>query len=172
MYYISIYFVLSAVNQTAFDNLEETFRSAVEDVSMTLDDLKTKQKEAYLAASPIGEDLLGKWIRQNIPSESVANLYPFNEPSLMDPKGLYIGTIVDKKNPILYDPFQYRGTNNNILILGMSGVGKTVLLWLLLQHAACMGAYIRNIDFEGTARDFIEKLGGINIDIAGGNDFI
>lgn len=172
MYYISIYFVLSAVNQTAFDNLEETFRSAIEDVSITLDDLKTKQKEAYLAASPIGEDLLGKWIRQNIPSESVANLYPFNEPSLMDPKGLYIGTIVDKKNPILYDPFQYRGTNNNILILGMSGVGKTVLLWLLLQHAACMGAYIRNIDFEGTARDFIEKLGGINIDIAGGNDFI
>ena len=54
----------------------------------------------------------------------------------------------------------------------MSGVGKTVLLWLLLQHAACMGAYIRNIDFEGTARDFIEKLGGINIDIAGGNDLI
>ncbi len=171
MYYISVYFMLAAKNQTEFDNLEESFFQAIDDVSITLDDLKTKQKEAYLSVSPVGEDLLGKWIRQNIPSESVANLYPFNEPSLMDPKGLYIGHIVDRKNPLLFDPFTYRGTNNNILILGMSGVGKTVLLWLILQNAACMGAYIRNIDFEGTTREFIEKIGGINIDIAGGSDF-
>ena len=34
-----------------------------------------------------------------------------------------------------------------------------------------MNAYIRNIDFEGTQSKFIERIGGINIDIAGGNDF-
>lgn len=172
MYYISIYFMITAKTQREFSDIEEQFLSAIDDVSITLDDLKSKQKEAYFAVSPIGKDYLGNWIKQNIPSESFANLYPFNEPSLMDDEGLYIGNIVDKKNPVLFNPFTYRGTNSNILILGMSGVGKTILMMLILMNAASMGAYIRNIDFEGTQIDFIKKLGGINIDIAGGDDFV
>lgn len=171
MYYISVYFMLTAKNKEDFEILEQSFLDAIDDVSITLDDMKSRQKECYLSVSPIGTNLLGKWIKQNIPSISVANLYPFNEPSLLDPKGLYIGHITDKDNPMLFSPFTYRGSNNNILILGMSGIGKTVLLMTILQNSASMNAYIRNIDFEGTQSKFIERIGGINIDIAGGNDF-
>lgn len=167
MYYISVYFQISARTHEDFKKLEDTFLDAIDDMNLTLDPLKTKQKEAYQSISPIGTNKLGDLVKQNISSESVANLYPFDEPTLLDPTGLYIGDIVDKEMPLLFDPFTYRGTNRNILILGLSGIGKTVLMMLLLQNAASMGAYIRNIDFEGTQVKFIEKLGGINIDISG-----
>lgn len=168
MYYISVYFMLTAKTQHDFDELEEKFLGAIDDVSISVDELQAREAAGYRSISPIGHNELGAWVKQNIPAESVANLYPFNEPSLLDANGLYIGNIVDKKHPTLFTPFAYRGTNNNILILGMSGVGKTILMMLILMNAAAMNAYIRNIDFEGTQREFIEKMGGINIDIAGG----
>lgn len=171
MYYISVYFMLTAKTREEFIEIENRFLDEIDSVSITLDDMKARQKESYMSVNPVGKNMLGKWIKQNVPSISLANLYPFNEPSLLDPEGLYIGHIVDRQNPTLFSPFTERGSNNNILILGQSGSGKTILLMLLLQNAATMNAYIRNIDFEGTQRKFIEKLGGINIDIAGGDEF-
>lgn len=171
MYYISVFFQLSAKTKREFDDLEEIFFSEIDDKDITLDDLKTMQNLGFQSVNPIGENKLEKWVKQNVPSESFANLYPFNEPSLLDPNGLPIGNIVGKTNQVIFDPFAMRGSNHNILILGYSGKGKTVLLMLLLSNIAAMNGYVRNIDFEGLQKDFIERLGGINIDISGGNEF-
>ena len=82
-----------------------------------------------------------------------------------------MGNVVDSKLMMLFDPFAYRGSNYNMLILGMTGLGKTVLMMLLLQICACKHYYIRNIDFEGVYVDFFKKIGGINVDVSGGNEF-
>ncbi|MDQ0362535.1 VirB4 family type IV secretion system protein [Breznakia pachnodae] len=172
MYYISIVFKLSAPTQEEMDELEEKFLEKCNDVDITVDPLITKQKFGWMSTNPIGDNKLAPFIKQNIPSESVANLYPFNDSSLMDKEGLPIGDITDKNLKVLFDTFEDRGSNNNILILGRSGQGKTILLWLLLMNEAIKGSFIRNIDIEGICGKFIERLGGINMNMAGNNKYV
>lgn len=129
------------------------------------------QKKAWESVNPIGKNKITKWVKQNIPSQSLANLYPFEDTTVMDPEGFPIGTITDKEDLVLFDPLAERDTNHNILILGISGIGKTVLLWLLLQNEIIKGSFVRNIDIEGTCLKFTERLGGININMAGNNQY-
>lgn len=171
IYYISVYFQLTAKTKAAFKDLEDRFLQEISDQNINVDDLKAQQKEGYLTVSPIGHDILGDYTKQNIASESVANLYPFNEPMLLDPTGLPLGNVVDSKLMMLFDPFAYRDSNYNMLLLGRSGMGKTVLMMLILQICACKHYFIRNIDFEGVYVDFFKKIGGINVDVSGGNEF-
>lgn len=171
LYYLTVYFQLTAKTKAEFKDLEDLFLQEIGDQNISIDNLKSQQKEGYLSVSPIGHDLLADYTKQNIASESVANLYPFNEPMLLDPTGLPLGNVVDSKLMMLFDPFAYRGSNYNMLILGMTGLGKTVLMMLLLQICACKHYYIRNIDFEGVYVDFFKKIGGINVDVSGGNEF-
>ena len=170
MYYISVYFQLNAKTEKEMSNLEDVFFQAIDEMDITLDPLNSYQKEAYLTVSPLGDNYLGKWTKQNVSSESLANLYPFNEPALLDPTGLYLGTVYNKKDVVMFDPFIQRG-NKNILVLGSSGIGKTVLVMKLLENEIYQGTYIRNIDVEGTYNKFFKKLGGIVIDVSGNNDF-
>lgn len=171
MYYASILFQLHAIDKQSLEALEQKFLENCDEVGLSVDPLKARQREGWMSCNPIGDNQLANFIKQNIPSESLANLYPFNDPSVLDNEGLPIGNIVDRLEVVLYDMFQYRGSNLNVLILGYSGMGKTILLWLLLQNEAIKGSYIRNIDIEGTCVEFIEKLGGININMAGNNEY-
>lgn len=171
MYYVSILFQLCASTRNELSILEDIFLEACGEVNLVVDPLESFQKQAFESANPLGTNKLEQWIKQNIPSESLANLYPFADSSLMDTTGLPIGHIVDKDDPVIFDPFADRGSNHNILILGYSGVGKTTLLWLLLQNEALQGSYIRNLDVEGLCVDFIQRLGGININMAGNNEY-
>lgn len=171
MYYVSILFQLNANTKDEFSILEDKFLELCGEVNLQVDPLETFQRQAFDTVNPIGRNKLAAWIKQNIPSESLANLYPFEDSSLMDKTGLPLGKIVDKEDPVLFDPFTDRESNHNILILGYSGVGKTTLLWLLLMNEALQGSYIRNLDVEGNCIDFIQRLGGININMAGNNEY-
>lgn len=171
MYYVTVTFTLFAKSKQELEELEAKFKEEADTVGLTVDPLQAMQRDAYETVNPIGTNKLDKYIKQNIPSKSVANLYPFNDPSVIDRHGLPIGNITDRKELVLFDAFENRGANLNILILGYSGVGKTVILWLLLQNALLSGAYIRNIDVEGICVDFTKQLGGINMNMAGNNEY-
>ncbi len=170
LYYLSVYFMLSAPTEKLLEELEDQFLLAIDNVDITLDPLTAYQKEGFQCVNPLGSNLLGKWVKQNIPSESVANLYPFSESSLLDPTGLPIGTIYNKQDVLLFDPFISRG-NKNILVLGHSGIGKSVLIMKVLENEVYQGSMIRNIDIEGTYGLFFKKLGGLNIDVTGNNEY-
>lgn len=171
MYYISVFFQLTAETKSDLDVLEENFLEKCSDVGLSVDPLETRQRLGYESVNPLGSNKLANLVKQNIPSESVANLYPFSSSTLMDNGGLPIGQTLDTNETVLYNMFADRGSNQNILILGFSGVGKTTLLWLLLQNEMLLGSYIRNIDVEGICKEFTEALGGINFNMAGNNEF-
>lgn len=170
MYYISVYFQLSATTQIELDMLEEEFLEKCSDVGISVDPLKTKQRLGFDAVNPLGKNKLANLVKQNIPSKSTANLYPFSSSTLMDDGGLPLGKTLDTNETVLFNLFADRGSNQNVLILGYSGVGKTTLLWLLLQNEMLLGSYVRNIDVEGICKEFAEKLGGINFNMAGNNE--
>lgn len=170
MYYISVYFMLNASNKKELEKLEQEFLDVVEDASIIVDPMESLQMDGYRSISPLGRNVLGKWVKQNVPSESFANLYPFNDPSLLDPTGEYLGTIYQKTDIVVFDPFYVRG-NQNITIMGKSGEGKTVAVMKILENEVFQNTYLRNIDFEGVYVKFFEKIGGINIDVSGNNDY-
>lgn len=171
IYYVSTYFMLVAPTKKALEELNEKFKLQASERGITLDTLQLKQEAGYQCCNPFGNNVLSSYVKQNIPSKSVANLYPFNEASLLDEKGLYIGNIVNSSLPVLFDPFTSHGSNKNILISGISGIGKTVLMMSLMETSLYSGAFVRNIDIEGTYSKFIEKLGGIDINLSGNNDY-
>ncbi len=49
---------------------------------------------------------------------------------------------------VLFDLSKERDMNKHVLVLGSSGVGKTVLLWNLIQNNIITGGYTRNIDIQ------------------------
>lgn len=171
IYYVSTYFMLVAPTKKQLEELDEKFKLQASERGITLDTLQLKQEAGYQCCNPFGNNVLSAYVKQNIPSKSAANLYPFNEASLLDEKGLYIGNIVNSSLPVLFDPFTTHGSNKNILISGISGIGKTVLMMSLMETSLYSGAFIRNIDIEGTYSRFIEKLGGIDINLSGNNEY-
>ncbi len=171
MYYVSVLFELNANSEKELEKLEEQFKTECDKVDVTIDPLHTLQREGFESVNPIGSNKLDKWLKQNISSESLANLYPFEDMSLMDTTGLPIGTLTDKEDLVIFDPFEEQRSNHNILILGYSGTGKTTLLWIILQNEIIQGSFVRNLDVEGICKDFAERLGGINLNIAGNNEY-
>lgn len=172
-YYISIYFQISGKTMKEYLDIKNEFESKASDVNITLDPLETLQKEAYISLAPTGKNIIGKYTKQNIPSDSIANLYPFKETNLLDKEGLYIGEVVGNKQLMLFDPFNKSATrpNQSVLVVGTSGAGKTVLIMKILENLLIQGAYVRNIDIEGVYNRFFEALGGININVAGNSEF-
>lgn len=172
MYYVSILFMITAQSMKDLEEMEDRLRDTCVEADVTLDPLETKQEAAWHSVHPLGTNKLDALIKQNIPSESVANLYPFSNNSFKDEHGLPIGRINDeKKDMVLFDLSKERDMNKHVLVLGSSGVGKTVLLWNLIQNNIITGGYTRNIDIQGTCIKFAEKLGGININMSGNNEF-
>lgn len=172
-YYVSVYFQICGKTLKEYQDIKNEFESKAAEINMVLDPLETLQKDAYLSLSPIGKNRIGRYTKQNIPSDSVANLYPFKKTNLLDKKGLYIGEVVGNKQLMLFDPFFKNTTrpNQSILVVGASGAGKTVLIMKILENLLISGAYVRNIDIEGVYNRFFEALGGININVAGNSEF-
>lgn len=172
MYYISMIFQLCAPSARDLEELEEHFLGKCDDAGLSIDMMQTLQFDLYQSVSPLGDNQLANLIKQNIPSSSAANLYPFSSSNMLDAQGLPIGHITDHEDrPVLFNLLADRGLNNNVLVVGTSGIGKTVLMMLLLQNECLVGSYIRNIDVEGTYIKFFDKLGGLNFDMAGNNEY-
>lgn len=181
MMYVSVYHQIQATTLDELDELSQKFetvarRNQIELVSLSPNALV---EQGFKSVSPIGTNLLSSLIKQNMPAESSANLYPFNQYGLVDPNGIFIGhettpnDLVDQ-SIIALDVFRKNTqdrTNHNILVSGDSGQGKTVLIMKLIENLILNGDHVDFIDIEGTYVQFVKALGGAVIDLSGNSDY-
>lgn len=130
------------------------------------------QKEIYKTISPIDIPNIDIENATNhlMPISTVIGGFPFSSSGYNDGKGSYFG-MDDSKYPIIIDMYK-RGkdrNNSNMVVLGLSGVGKSTILKHLILNEWDLGAKIIIIDPHGEYKEMCENLSGDWIDICGGS---
>lgn len=135
---------------------------------ITCEVLTYQQKEGFTSLQPLGKDLFLN-SANNIPSNTLANLYPFSFSNRNDENGLFLGETVDGGYFFLdFDLRTEEITTGNYAIVGQSGQGKTWLQKKILSQMIFKGKTVIVLDPD---RDYIEmfkKLGGTIINAASG----
>ncbi len=140
---------------------------------INVDKLLLRQKEGFLCVMPSGDNVFGEQFERALPSDSVANLYPFNYSGKTDTNGFYLGR--DKYGSNIIVDFNKRAedkTNANVAILGNSGQGKSYLLKLILTNMRESGMNVICLDPENEYYDLTVNLGGCFIDLMSGEFII
>jgi len=132
------------------------------------DKLIMKQQAGFLSMLPLADNNITTRSHP-FTSRSFAALFPFSYISKNDIKGVLLGKIA-KGSQLIVDFFvrDSERVNGNVLIAGQQGGGKTVqLLNICLQYAG-YGHQIFTLDPEGDLGRTMQKVGGINTNVAGG----
>lgn len=109
-----------------------------------------------------------------VPAEGVAGLYPFVFETLKDNKGFLLGEELINNGVILFDGFAYERPewkkktghtrkSGSMIIVGQTGMGKSVTLNLTLRNDLKNGYNVVAIDPENKIFDLIKKYGGSTI---------
>lgn len=135
---------------------------------ITCEVLTYQQKEGFSSLQPLGKDLFLN-SANNIPSNTLANLYPFSFSNRNDENGLFLGETVDGGYFFLdFDLRTEEITTGNYAIVGQSGQGKTWLQKKIISQLIFKGKTVIMLDPD---RDYIEMtntLGGTVINSASG----
>ena len=168
-------------------NLENTFRVSIQAClsSNNIDDLKKysntmirkfkgkeiimrppdgKQLESFLNLLPIRRNKTYREHAMTLESTNLADLFPFSNGTISHRSGIVWG-LDPFSRPIYYDGFRSDMMNNNIVILGRSGGGKTFATLTLTNRSAHIGIRTVIIDPKGDYRKYVKKMNCPYIDL-------
>lgn len=165
----SIFIEFYAATEKELNSLENKISSKLTGKGITYDVLRLNQKEGFLSVNPLGKDHFLKEAN-NIPSNTLANLYPFSFSNRNDANGLFLGETLDGGYVFLdFDQRSEEITNGNFTIIGVSGQGKT---WLMKKISSQM-LFCRHVVFLfDPDKDYVEmtrRLDGTVINCASGS---
>lgn len=165
----NIFIEFYASDEKSLNSKEREIKNILLGHQITYDILRFEQKEGFLGVNPLGKDLFLK-SANNIPSNTLANLYPFSFSNKNDDKGLFLGETIDGGYVFLdLDLRSEEITNGNYSIVGQSGQGKT---WLQKKIISQMIFSKHTLTILDPDKDYIEmtrKLGGTVINCASGS---
>ncbi|WMJ24302.1 DUF87 domain-containing protein [Paludicola sp. MB14-C6] len=129
------------------------------------------QKDILDHVSPcnLPNELIQGVTNQLMPIRSLLGGYPFAFAGYNDGEGIYVGK--DSAGNLVIIDFWRRGgdrTNSNLVLMGVSGVGKSTALKHLIQGEWEQGTKFIIIDPHGEYKDLSENLDGDWIDIVNG----
>lgn len=130
------------------------------------------QKEAYKHLSPyyIDQPVINDILMQIFPLESLMGGFPMTVNQYRDDKGKYFARTMD--GGVMAIDMLYRGrdrTSSNLVLTGMTGMGKSTALKHLMLTMFMDGAKVITIDPEREFRDLCINLDGTWLDVGGGN---
>lgn len=164
MYYLSILVTISAETLDVLDDKIREVYNLMESKDMPLLPLDLRQEEGFRSTLPfvrLDKDIL-RISARNILCGELASVFPFNEPSIFDEGGIFIG-----KNKMgrfcainNFDTAKY--DKPHMMIIGSTGSGKTYASQLLLGRSRMAGAKCFSIaPIKGEEyRRFCENIGG------------
>lgn len=169
----AVFIQLKASSHDKLVELQADIQMELTRAKISYDRLLLQQKEGFLSALPFGRNNFNELFERVMPVSSSANLYPLNYSGKTDKKGIYIGK--DKFGSSICVDFDKRSedkTNSNILILGNSGEGKSYLIKLIMINTRESGFDVITIDANEEYTEIVDKLGGVTIDLLGGEYII
>ena len=167
-FHVSVYLTLTSPTERELDRDARKVEAAARAILCDLQPCMFRMLEGYLATRPRGPDRLQR--RRVIDSTALVTFFPWHEPDLQQPGGLFVGRNAATGSPVLVDPFdQRRYANANVAVFGHSGAGKTYLLSTLVMGALGTGTNVYVIDPEHEYGGLAQQLGGIDVQLALGS---
>ncbi len=169
LYNINIYIELYASSQKELRTKWESVKSKLSAFRITTESLTYEQKEGFLGVYPLGREVLGG-SANNMPSPTIAGMFPLSHSSRNDPEGMPLGKTADGGH--MYLDFWLRTldiTNGNFSITGDSGQGKSWLMKKIITFMMLRGITCFTLDPDGEYCDLFHHMGGTVIDCAAGN---
>lgn len=171
---VNIYIEFYGKNRAELDEIHNQIREDLSRNNVFADPLVHEQKEGFLSVQPLGEDKRIE-LANNMPSRTVAALYPWSYSAHIDPHGFPLGR-TKEGGPMIIDPTQRTAeiSNGNFCVFGATGKGKSWLTKKLLTYYQLVAGntghrYI--IDPDNEYEEICRNLGGIFFDCTKG-DFI
>ena len=112
---------------------------------------------------PINTNLLSEYTYRESNTDVASSMFPFDNPEILDlkPRSDIEGINQDTGSLIAIDKLDRNKTlNQNEVIIGTSGVGKTTYMIQKILRYAVQGYKIYIIDPENEYSKIVEKLGG------------
>lgn len=171
-YYVNIYIEVYAEDETEMRERINAVTAALARNHITAQQLIYEQKEGFVGVSPIGRDMLTMSVN-NIPSNTLAGMYPFSYSSRNDFEGMLLGKTKDGGHMFL-DLWERNQniTNGNGFVTGESGYGKSYLMKKMIAQQIARGTRVFFFDPEDEYGRLFKNLGGIVVNCATGNFMI
>ena len=167
-FHVSVYLTLTSPTPGALDDGSRRVEAAARAILCDLQPCTFRMRDGFLATHAGGPDRLQR--KRVIDSTALVTFFPWNEPDLQQPGGLFVGRNAATGSPVLVNPFdQRRYANANIAVFGHSGAGKTYLLSTLVMGALGSGASVYIIDPEHEYGGIARQLGGVDVQLALGS---
>ncbi|MCO8296241.1 DUF87 domain-containing protein [Tetragenococcus halophilus] len=119
--------------------------------------------QAFWSTMPIAENLLGDYTFKESNTEVASSMFPFDDAEILDLKQRsdVEGVNKDTNSLIAIDMLDRNKTlNQNMVVIGTSGVGKTTYMIQKILRYAIQDYQIYIIDPENEYTDIVEALGG------------
>lgn len=169
LYYVTIQAIGSAVTLEAARRYWNAMVRRMAGQGVALRACDTYQLPAWLAASPLGEDVFRRYgLFRTMETSNVADLFPFGLGGISHRSGVPLG-VDELGRLVFYDGWHPRLENANIVIFGRSGAGKSVAVKTLTCRSVFAGIRTAIIDWEGEYRAVVEAMGCPYIDIGPGS---
>lgn len=169
VYHISVFVELYGKSEKELLELQDTVNIILAGSAITYESLSFEQREGFLSVYPCGKDLFLA-DANNMPSTTIAALYPCSYSSRLDQHGMLIGRTVAGGNLFL-DMYQYDSniTSSNYAIVGTTGQGKSYLQKKIISQLLIRGHKIYIMDPENEYSELTRRLKGTVINCASGS---
>jgi len=167
-FHVSVYLSVTSSTQAELEQGSRRIESAAQAILCDLMPCTFRMLDGYVATRPSGQDRLQR--KRVLDSTALVTFFPWHEPDLQQPGGVFVGRNRATGAPVLVDPFdQRRYTNANIGVFGHSGAGKTYLLSTLAMGALGLGTQVYIVDPEHEYGGLAAELGGVDVRLALGS---
>lgn len=160
VYYTSIFIECYGKDENELNTIVQQVTDALADINTSCETLVREQKEGFLSVNPLGKDLFLS-DANNLPSHTIAAMYPFSYSSRLDDHGILFGTTFGGGQLFidLLARFSTQ-TNSNFNIIGGTGMGKSYLLKKIITFLTMFGVTCFTLDPEDEYGTLFRNLGG------------
>jgi len=161
--YQSMYVYLTANSLEELDTLTDSVTNTLRKQQLrTINPIKA-QYHAFWSALPLNENLLREYTYQQSNTDVASSIFPFDDSEILNlsPRSDIEGINKDTDSLIAVDYTDKRNIlNQNMVVIGTSGVGKTTYMSQKLMKDIAKGTKVFIIDPENEYTDIVNKYGG------------
>ncbi len=145
------------------DYVKKDVRTRLKQYGYKYSEMFGRQVDAFVSRNVSALDTI-KQYKRDIPTTTLASIFPFISGALIDEKGFYIGY---NDYPVFIDLFKRdkERANSNIMIIGKSGGGKSYATKTLLTNLACDNTKVFVLDPEDEYTPLSYNMKGMVLDV-------
>lgn len=165
MFHVSTFCSIYRSDLKLLNKETQKFQSRINGNRMSVMPLLLRQDDGFKTVSPFGILTIPDYAR-NMNTGALSTMFPFYNSEVNHKKGTFIAINRMQKTPVIIDFFNRDLLpNSNLLVFGVSGIGKTYFMSILLMRAGIEGVRHVILDPEDEYGKCTEATHGVSIDI-------